>query len=1200
MYLRSLELHGFKSFPERTVLRFSGGTTVIVGPNGSGKSNITDAMRWVLGELSSKSIRGSRMEDVIFAGTDDKKPMSFAEVSVTFDDSTEPRVLSADYDEVTVTRRYYRSGDSEYFINRKKVRLRDIYELFMNTGIGREGYSIVGQGRIAEILSKKGEERRGVFEESAGIARYRYRKTESQKRLEETEANMERVEDIENELSSRLAPLERDAARARQYLELYGEKKKLDVALWLYDSDKLGEALKKAENDTELSAHELEMAEDSIAGTSAQLERLYEESQSNKEAAQRSREELSAVTREISEVRSSLLVLEKEAEHAGSSIAAEYALAESAERGVGVERERLLEFEGRQRVMTEECDTARAEQLGVAERIAELDRAVRDRTTELDALLKEQRSAEGAVTDLIVRRNVQESNIANQQRRADTVTSEIEGYEAELSTLEGSAAEAARRIEEYRAVERQLDEELSGYDKETSELRSALSELTRRVGQKQAELDSLDSRVTALRRMREHFDGYNNSIRYVMNEARNGRLRGIRGPVSYLIKVEPMYTVAIETALGAALQNIVTEDEEAAKRSIEALKRANAGRATFYPLTTIRSQSQGRLHDGVDRAAGFVGWADTLVSCDDEYVEIVRYLLARTAVFDDLDNASAAARRTNWRIRAVTLDGQQINSGGSFTGGQTKRDTGILSGASQIDSLEVERAKVTAELSKLKTERNESETRLSEQEKKSMGLTDRRRLIESLIGVEQKSFSETDGRRSTIARLVESMKRDSASLEESSSNGMEELSRLDREIGESSAAVEELRKRREELDALRGGDELRIAELTETLNELRIHLAELTRDLEAADVQTKDARLRIASLESDRAAHTAAAHSLEERVVTFNEQSETKRRLLSELEEKVMHLTEQKNSFESSGDSIELRLTELRRTEKAQSSKKELAFIAHSKNENRLGSLRAEVEKHTSRLWDEYELTYATARSYAHDNDAPTVDEGSLSLCRSSQNELKLKIKALGHVNVEAMDEYNEVKHRYDRIKSQLDDLRAAKEDLLGILGDIERDMKRIFLEAFERINIYFGETFRELFGGGHAEVRLTDPEDALNSGIEINAAPPGKTIKNLSLLSGGEQTFIAIALMFALIRVNPSPFCIFDEIEAALDEVNVARVGQYIKRISRDMQIIMISHRRGTMDIADSLYGVTMQQSGVSRVFTLGTAEGASSLTLN
>ena len=814
--------------------------------------------------------------------------------------------------------------------------------------------------------------------------------------------------------------------------------------------------------------------------------------------------------------------------------------------------------------------------------------------------MEQQKAAEAALTALKVRLNVQENNIANHKKRTDAVAEEIAKYGDELAELDRTASAAEKQMEEYRAVTAELDEKIAGSAASAEEIRRRAAETGRQMNGVQAQLDSLDSRIAALERMRDHFDGYNNSIRHVMNEARAGRLRGIRGPVSYLIKVEPRYTVAIETTLGSALQNIVTDDEDAAKRSIESLKRNNAGRATFYPLTTIRAQSRGHDYDGVDRAFGFLGWADELVSCDAEYIHIVRSLLARTAVFDTLDNASNAARQKNWRIRAVTLDGQQINSGGSFTGGQTKRDTGMLSRTSQIEALAAERASAAAVLEKIRAQAAADAEKIAEQEKKSAGLLDRRSLIVTLIGAEQKSFSETDGRRSTIRSLIESLKRDSAALEETGAHSEDDLLKIREEILAQTASAEQIRAQREQIAAERGENELRAAELTGCAGDLRVRLAEISRDLEAAAVQRDDAEERVTSLETERDGYAASIAELEKRILGFAAQSAEKKQALDGYNKRIAELTEWRTKLESSGDALELQLTNLRQTEKTQSAKKELAFIAHSRNESRLASLRTDSDKLTARLWDDYELTYAAARKFVRENDAPVVESGTRSRYQAMQNELRAKIKALGHVNVEAVEEYGEVKRRYDHIKRQLDDLRAARKDLLEILSGIESDMKRIFLEAFEKINVCFGETFRELFGGGHAEVRLTDPEDVLNSGIEINAAPPGKTIKNLGLLSGGEQAFIAIALMFALIRVNPSPFCIFDEIEAALDEVNVARVGRYISRAAKEMQVIMISHRRGTMDIADSLYGVTMPQSGVSKVFTLGTLDDAAGLTAN
>ena len=1188
MYLKSLELHGFKSFPDRTLLRFNRGATMIVGPNGSGKSNITDAMRWVLGELSTKNIRGSKMEDVIFAGASDRKPMSFAEVSVTFDDSEEPRSLQSPYDEVTVTRRFYRSGDSEYFINRKKCRLKDIYELFMNTGIGREGYSIIGQGRIAEIISKKSDERRGVFEESAGIARFRYKKTESEKKLAETEANMERVSDIEHELSVRIGPLEKDAAKARQYLELYGEKKKTDISLWLYDSERLRVAVEKAEGDTRLSAHELEMAEDSIRLTSAQIERLYEQSHSNKEASRRNYEEAAAASKRMNEAQSEAKLLEKERVHAQSTLKTEQTLHETAVKAVTAEEDRLKALNLRQKSIEDTWNEAKRQYDACAQQLAELDGRIRDFNDQLDSLLRDQKTEENRMTELRVRLNVLESNIANQKKRTESIQSDIRKYEDEIAALDKNAEAADQQISTYKKTLDEIDGEIAAHAKSSSAYREKFAQADSRQRHKQSELDSLDSRITAMTRMQEHFDGYNNSIKHIMNESKSGRLKGIRGPLSYLIKVEPQYIVAIETTLGAALQNIVTEDETSTKLAIESLKRNNAGRATFYPLTTVRAQERGRDYDGLERTGGFVGWADELVACDNQYRNIVRSLLARVAVYTNIDTASDAARARGWRIRCVTLDGQQINAGGSFTGGQTKRDSGMLSRNAQIDALTAEREITAGALEEIKLHTREISGQIAAEEMEISKLEERRGLIDALIRAENKNFSDTDGRRKALTELLNGMVRDSENLDETSRSHADDLAGLNRDIADVQSKITEISEKRQEIAALRGEDELKAAELNEQSADLRIRLAELTRDREAAADAVAGTTERLTAAESDRDSHAGAVAALNETIRTLETSAEEKTNEAAEIRVQIETLTEQRKKLEDAGDEIEIQITGLRQKEKEQTAKKDTLFIAHSKNENKLNQLKTDEQKLSASMWETYEMTYAAAVKFAAENDCHTIEDGERTSFMAKQNELKAKIRALGHVNVESIEEYTEVKKRFDYITAQLNDLRASREDLLKILDGIEDDMKKMFLDAFGKINTYFGEVFRELFGGGHAEVILTDPENALESGIEINAAPPGKTIKNLNLLSGGEQAFIAIALLFALIRVNPSPFCIFDEIEAALDEVNVTRLAKYVKKVSEEMQIIMITHRHGTMDVADTIYGITMQQSGVSKVMTI------------
>ncbi len=1188
MYLKSLELHGFKSFPEKTILHFHDGATVIVGPNGSGKSNITDAMRWVLGELSTKNIRGSKMEDVVFAGADGKKPMSFAEVSVTFDDSTEPRILAAGYEEVTVTRRYYRSGDSEYFINRKRARLKDIYELFMNTGIGREGYSIIGQGKIAEIISKKSEERRSAFEESAGISKFRYRKTESEKKLTETAANMERVADIEGELAGRIGPLEKDAARARKYLELYETKKKTDVALWLYDAEQFTENIKKSERDTRMSAHELEMAEDSRKQTEDRIDKLYEQSHANKEASQHNHESRNAAVGEKARLDSETEIAKSEIRHKTDRIATEKTAMTEAETELANIRDREEVLHARQ-VEAEEQFTAEKDRTNEAEAAVKRHGEAKIETeTRLETLLGEQKARESVLTDLRVRINVLEQTASTQTERQKNIETEADKYRQEEAGYDRIIADSSAAVAAYENKLTEVNAALAAVTDQREQAETHVTDLRRKITELTGNREGLSSRIGAIRRMQEHFDGYNNSIRFVMGQASAGKLAGIHGPVSYLIKVSEQYVIAIETALGSALQNIITEDENAAKAAIGALKQANAGRATFYPISTIRPMERGREFDGVENGVGFVGYADALVDCDVRYRNIIRSQLARTAVFDTLDHATVVAREKNWRIRAVTLDGQIINAGGSFTGGQSKRESGILTRAAQIDKMEEELAALDKALTETGVMLTEAEKSVAEARTRGKSDEDKRSLLTTLLQAEQSRRGEAEAKKRYVAGLLANLHRDSESITETGKRSAADIASLQQKADTLTVEIADIGEKRSEIAISRHEHEDALFQWQEKWQEGRIRLAELSRDRENLVTLLAECTARTSAVREAQLGRRERVAQLETEIRELEIAITEKAAAAVTLSKAIEELTSKGQSLHDTGDALDKELSMLQTKLREQTGKKELIYTAHTKNETRLEQLRAEYDKMTQKLWDEYELSYATAKTYRDENDIAPVEQGQRSSHLAKQQSLKNEIRALGHVNVDAIEEYTEVKKRYDYIRGQLDDLRCAKEELEKVLEGIEKEMREIFLEAFGRINTYFGQVFRELFGGGHAEVTLADPENPLTCGIEISAAPPGKTIKNLNLLSGGEQAFIAIALLFALIKVNPSPFCIFDEIEAALDETNVARVGRYVKKYTSEMQIIMISHRRGTMDIADTLYGVTMPQPGISKVTTV------------
>jgi len=887
LYLKSLELHGFKSFPEKTVLQFHDGATVIVGPNGSGKSNITDAMRWVLGELSTKNIRGSKMEDVVFAGADGKKPMSFAEVSVTFDDSASPKVLAADYDEVTVTRRYYRSGDSEYFINRKRARLKDIYELFMNTGIGREGYSIIGQGKIAEIISKKSEERRSAFEESAGISKYRYRKTESEKKLAETTANMERVADIEGELAARIGPLEREAGKARKYLELYDAKKRTDTALWLYDADAYTENIKKSERDTRMSAHELEMAEDSRKQTENRIEMLYDQSHANKEASQHTHEQYNTAAAEKAALEGEIQVAQTEKKHKISQISAEEASLHTA----AADKESLT---GREKELTQRKTETDAQYKKAEDEANTAEAAVTQLTAErqeagelLDTLLASQKQKETALTDLKIRLNVLKQTVSSQSQHRKSIGAEIEKYRTEEAGYDKTIAECEETIAQYRKNLEEVQAAMAESDRETERIRQTMASLQNELTGLAGQREGIVGRMNAIKRMQEHFDGYNNSIRYVMGQVNAGHLQGIHGPVSYLIKVARDYVIAIETALGSALQNIITEDENAAKAAIAALKQANAGRATFYPISTIRPLERGKEFDGVENGTGFIGYADTLVECDARYRNIIRSQLSRTAVFDTLDHATDMARRKNWRIRAVTLDGQIINAGGSFTGGQSKRESGILTRSTQIDRMEEELAALDKTISQVKE--NLSLTQKEAEKAASSGKTgeEKRAILQTLLQAEESHRNETRAKKDFVTGLLGGLLEDSAALEENDRRSAVDMEKYQADSEILRQEIEDITGKREEIAISRSETEEKLAQRQTKRQECLIRLAELAKDRENLASLLEDCLSRMTALDETAVNCREHIRVLQDEIAVMDQQIAEKNEAAGKLAETI-------------------------------------------------------------------------------------------------------------------------------------------------------------------------------------------------------------------------------------------------------------------------------------------------------------------------
>ena len=1190
MYLKSLELQGFKSFPDKTRLTFEKGATVIVGPNGSGKSNISDAMRWVLGEISSKSLRGSKMEDVIFGGADSRRPMGYAEVSVTFDNtSDEGGRLDSPYDEVTVTRRYYRAGESEYFINRKSVRLKDIYELFMNTGIGRDGYSIIGQGKIAEIISQKSDERRSIFEDASGIAKYRHRKNEAERKLAATEDNMLRVNDILSELEGRVEPLRRDAEKAKKYLELYETKKKADVQLWLYDTEKLRTDISAAETAFKHSEMELGNAEDSITALEAQNDKLFEASMANKMESESLLAEIREQTDKNHVLDSEYRVGENNIEHTKELIASVEESISSFEQAILSEKngkeERMKSIEE----LGEKLDKLQAlhsektaEQAECADAAEKLENAVAEALHDIKQLESER-------VDVRVRKSVLENAKTSDTSKNVSILAEIEQYKRTSAELEKKCALAKEAVDKYLAEIDRIDSEAEQLSEKTSRLSARRREQGEELGRLSVKRETVAQRIDALKRMEEHFEGYNNSVRFVMKQYNDGAIRGrVYGPLSKLITVDGEYITAIETALGANLQNIVVDNEETAKSAILALKNAGAGRATFYPIASVRSQEPSREVKAASDYKGYVGTADSLLSYDKLFGDIISSLLARTVVFDNIDNATAMAKALGYKVRVVTLDGQQINPGGSFTGGSAKRDSGILSRSGEIEKLKNELAHVSADVQEAKKALEATDRELSDLSSEEASIDERRKLIQTMMNAENSGYDQIAAKLEANNSLIEKLQADFDALSLMQKRYEEDLKAL-------VAKENELTIRINEISDYRGEKEVEKNEILDRKNslggeitEIYISLSETKKDIETAKelLSTSDDRIR--AIESDVASSVARIGELRDTLVSYETAQKENRRLALDGERVLSELNAGRAEKEAGGFEFEKKLNEIRAKIKTRTGEKELIFKNHTANETKLAQLRAEQDKLSLRLWDDYEMT----RNDALELGYPAITKEEQSEVRSVQGECRNKLRALGSVNVGAIEEYAEVKTRYDYMSGQMKDLSSAKAELSDIIGNLEKEMKTSFVEAFNAINENFHKTFSELFGGGSAEILLTDPEDVLNSGIEIKAAPPGKIIKSLMQLSGGEQSFVAIALFFAILKVTPTPFCILDEIEAALDEVNVARFGEYIKRYSGGTQFILITHRRGTMEVADRLYGVTMAVHGISKVLALNVAD--------
>ncbi len=1191
MYLKSLELHGFKSFPNRTVLSFERGATVIVGPNGSGKSNISDAMRWVLGELSSRNIRGTKMEDVIFGGTDDRRPMGFAEVSVTFDNSDPTNRLDSPYDEVVVTRRYYRTGDSEYLINREPKRLRDIYELFMNTGVGREGYSIIGQGKIAEIISKKSDERRNIFEEAAGISKYRHRKEESERKLKATQDNLDRVKDILSVLEGQVGPLERDAEKARRGLAIYEEKKRADVSLWLFDTKKIREDIDEAEKTLKLSRHELEIIDQLISDLESQSDNLYLKEQESKSLSAKLLEDIRITTEKLHNLDNALKVADTNFSHYAELIAqCHQRINEISDSQKGL-LDTLSGYESRKSDMSARLKSHMDVRLEYLAEQAKLNQLIDEAKRELEEALDELTVEENGAVSLKVRIDVLKNAKITDGTKSLDIEAEILKYEQAGVSLKEEAELCEKNASGFKASIAEKEAVISEATEKAETLTEEKTRLSEEVNKKKLERDTLLQRADLLQRMNDQLEGYAESVKFVMKEYSAGRIGGagkIHGPLSSLIKVNKEYITAIETALGASLQNIVVENEGTAKAAMRSLKAANAGRATFYPITAIKSATETDEIREAKSLTGFVGRADTLVNTATQYRSIIEWLLLRTVVFDNLDNASNAARQLRYRVKIVTLDGQIINAGGSFTGGSAKRDSGILSRLTTIAEQKQRAEVLTGEIEGLDKKIADTDSELYAARERARDAEQEKELLLTLSRSQFAALDSANAKYSANCDIINKLKSDLDTLAGNQTRADEELITLEADHNATLERIAALRAFREKRGGEMGALDEKCDELASLANEEFIRVTEVKKDIEGIDQMIASINSRVSDLDSECAVQKTRIEELSSKRAGLDKEKSDGIIEYENLEKELKNLGQKRSEVDSGTDEFEREMNAVRAKIKEKTSSRNVAYESTLKNENRHNQLLEKQDKLGSQLWDEYEITYEDAVALEY----PPVTEENRDEVAAKQASCRSELRKLGSYNPGAIEEYAEVKSRYDALNTQFVDLTSSYDELTGIISRLEDEMRTSFVTAFEAINRNFGITFKELFGGGNAELSLTEPEDVLTSGIEIKAAPPGKIIKSLSLLSGGEQSFVAIALLFAILKVNPTPFCILDEIEAALDEVNVYRFGEYIKRFDDGTQFILITHRRGTMEIGDRLYGVTMPQRGISQAIELNVGE--------
>ena len=1174
MVLKELEIQGFKSFPDKVRITFGRGVTGVVGPNGSGKSNLSDAIRWVLGETSSRQLRSAgKMEDVIFGGTRRRGAMGYASVRLTLDNTD--HTLDLDAPEVTIGRRYYRSGDSEYTINGQACRLKDVYELLLDTGIGRDGYSIIGQGRIAEIVAAKGSERREIFEEACGIAKYRYRRTEAEHSLAAAQANLERLRDILGELESRVGPLAREAEKAKAYLELASRRKGLEVTLWVESIRAARAAMQQLQRDYETAQAAFERWDSQDKASQQEAEEIRMQAQRLTVEIERLNGDIRSITEQISGSDSRIAVLENDRVHARQS--AESLRAELAAGQTG--REAAAAGLERQKAEARELDR-RAEAL--AAEAGELEQQLAGLQSRTDAASARQAALRARLADVTGRETAARVEEAAARAAAESARGRLPEAQAaaraeqdRLAGLQENLADTGKYLDMLAGSEKQLANVRAGLALKLNSRKKALAAASEAEQELARARDAAAQRLNVLQELEKNMEGYQHSVRAVMQAAAGGRLQGVVGPVSSILTVEAGCELAVETALGAALQNIVVENEAAAKAGIALLRRENAGRATFLPLDTVQL---GLFRGELPLQARL---ASSLVRAEERYRNIVSYLLGRIVVVEDIHAAARVARELHYRNRVVTMDGQVVNAGGSFTGGSVQRSAGLFTRRQEIRELQDKIAGLARDCTaaRLRTAQCKSQADAVAAE------------LTAAEGEERTAAGDRVRAEAEGKRLEQAVRQ----AEEAARQRSAEAGALASEAGRQAEAAEKAAEARAALEAeagaltaelarlTEGGDSFaaRQAELADALAQKRMDQLACQKDAELCRSRIADWEQRLADAGAHQDSLAAAIRDLEARdgeilraIQEVKDQTRRSRDAVREKEAAIQAAAGRR--MERQAAETKAQAAARAAAENREDASREMARLSERKS-----AAEGEYDQLAAKLWDEYQLTPTEAAKFC-------VEYASLAALRAQVAEVRSKMRALGSVNVGAVEEYQEVRGRYESLKAQVEDVEESRDRLVRMIGELNGQMRDIFRRNFAAINGHFGRVFAELFGGGEASLALEDENDVLNSGIEIRVSPPGKVIKNLEALSGGERALVAISIYFAILAVNPSPFCILDEIEAALDDANVVRFAQYLRRISGKTQFIVITHRRGTMEAADILYGVTMQEDGISKLLRL------------